>query len=69
MFAKKKNETNCLVSTVQVTSQDIGMKFRVKKYGVTCMKRGNLVKSEDARLTNGESIKEVGDEGYKYLGF
>ena len=32
------------------------------------MKRGELVKNEDVRLTNGESIKEVGDKGYKYLG-
>ena len=56
MFAKNKNEIGSLVSTVQVISQDIGMQF-------TIMKRGKLVKSEDVRLTNGESIKEVGDEG------
>ena len=66
MFAK--NEIGSLVSTVQVISQDIGMQFGIKKCGVTIMKRGTLVKSEDVRLTNGESIKEVGDEGYKYLG-
>ena len=44
------------------------MQFGIKKCGVTIIKRGKLVKSEDLRLTNGESIKEVDDEGYKYLG-
>ena len=68
MFAKNKNEIERLVSTVQVISQDIGMQFGVKKCGVTIMKRGKLVECEDIELTNGESIKEVGDEGYKYLG-
>ena len=68
MFAKNKNEIDSLVSTVQMISQDIGMQFGVKKCGVTIMKRGKLVESEDIELTNGESIKEVGVEGYKYLG-
>ena len=68
MFAKNKNEIDSLVSTVQMISQDIGMQFGVKKCGVTVMKRGKLVESEDIELTNGESIKEVGVEGYKYLG-
>ena len=44
------------------------MQFGIKKCGVTIMKRGKLVKTEDIRLTNGESIKEVDDKGYKYLG-
>ena len=60
MFAKNKNEIDSLVSTVQMISQDIGMQFGVKKCGVTIMKRGKLVESEDIELTNGESIKEVG---------
>ena len=68
MFAKNKNEIDSLVSTVQVISLDIGMQFGVKKCGITIMKRGKLIKSEDIRLTNGDSIKEVRDEGYKYLG-
>ena len=68
MFAKSKNEIDSLVSTVQVISQDIGMQFGINKCGVIIMKRGKLVKSEDIRLTNGESIKEVSDQGYKYLG-
>ena len=68
MFAKSKNEIDSLVSTVQVISQDIGMQFGINKCGAIIMKRGKLVKSEDIRLTNGESIKEVSDQGYKYLG-
>ena len=68
IFAKNKNEIDSLVSTVQVISQDIGMQFGIKKCCVTIMKQGKLLNSEDVRLTNGESIKEVGEEGNKYLG-
>ena len=60
MFATNKNKIDILVSTVQVISQDIRMQFGVEKRGATIMKRGKLVKIEDGRLINGESIKEVG---------
>ena len=32
------------------------------------LKRGKLCKSEGIKLINGEMIKEVDDEGCKYLG-
>ena len=31
-------------------------------------KAGKLFKSEGIKLINGQTIKEVDDEGYKYLG-
>ena len=68
MFAKNKKEIDSLVSTVQLVSQDIGMQFGVQKCGVTVMKRGKLVTSEGIVLANGENIKAVNSEGYKYLG-
>ena len=51
-----------------VFSEDIGMMFGVQKCGVVVMKRGKVVKSDGIQLPNGESIKSVGEEGYKYLG-
>ena len=32
------------------------------------LKGGKLCKSESIKLINGQTIKEVDDEGYKYLG-
>ena len=68
MFAKNKKEIDSLVSTVQLVSQDIGMQFGGQKCGVTVMKRGNIVASEVIVLANGESIKAVDAEGYRYVG-
>ena len=51
-----------------VIAHDIGMEFGVKKCGVAIMKRGKLVESEDINLGNGESIKAIDLEVYKYLG-
>ena len=57
MFAKNKNEIDSLATTVQVICQDIGMQFGAKKCGVTIMKRGKLVNSEDVRLLNGKKYQ------------
>ena len=59
MFAKNKNQIDSLVSTVQMISQDIGMRFGVKKCGVSVMKRGKLVESEDIELTNGKVLRRL----------
>ena len=68
LFSKKKNEIDSLMSTLQVISQDTGMQFGVEKCGIIVMNRGKMVTSEVIRLANNESVKEVDDEGYKYLG-
>ena len=65
---KNKAEIESLVSTVWLISQDIGMEFGIKKCGVVVLKGGNLSKSEDIKSINGQTINEVDDEGYKYLG-
>ena len=68
LFAKDENEIDSLVTTVNVFSEDIGMMFGVQKCGVVVMKRGKVVSSDGIQLPNGETIKSVGEEGYKYLG-
>eukprot|EP00795_Rhopilema_esculentum_P009699 gene9699-biopygen2667 len=68
LFAKNENEIDSLTSTVNLISQDIGMEFGIKKCGVVTLRRGKLTGSEEIELVNGEKIKEVGEEGYKYLG-
>ena len=68
VYGKDKPQIESLLSTVQLISQDIGMEFRIKKCGVVVLKRGKLCESEGIKLINGQTIKEVDDEGFKYLG-
>ena len=68
LFAKNENEIDSLTSTVNLISQDIGVEFGIKKCGVVTLRRGKLTGSAGIELVNGEKIKEVGEEGYKYLG-
>ena len=69
VYGKDKAEIESLVSTVQLISQDIGMEFGINKCGVVVLKRRKLCKSEGIKLINGQTIKEVDDEGYKYAAF
>ena len=57
-----------LVRTVYVFSTNISMEFGIKKCGILTMKRGKIVKSEGIKLPDGEVMKQVGQEGYTYLG-
>ena len=68
LFAKDKNEINSLIRIVNGFSEDIGMIFGVQKCGVVVMKREKVVNSDGIQLPNGEAIKSVDEEGYKYLG-
>ena len=44
------------------------MEFGIKKCGILTMKRGKIIKSEGIKLPRGEVMKQVGQEGYTYLG-
>ena len=44
------------------------MVFGIDKCGVVIMKRGKLVECDGVELPNGEVIKQVEKDGYKYLG-
>ena len=68
LYAKSEEQANRLVRTVYVFSTDIGMEFAIKKCGIFTMKRGKIVKSEGIKLRDGEVMKQVGQEGYTYLG-
>ena len=68
LYAKSEEQTNTLVRTVYVFSNDIGMEFGIKKCGILTLKRGKIIKSEGIKLPDGEVMKQVGQEGYTYLG-
>ena len=68
LYAKSEEETNTLVRTVYLFSTDISMEFGINKCGILTIKTGKIVKSEEIKLPDGEVMKQVGQEGYAYLG-
>ena len=68
LYAKSEEQTNAFLRIVCVFSTDIGMEFGIKKCGILTMKRGKIVKTEWIKLPDGEVVKQVGQEGYTYLG-
>ena len=64
---KSEVQIDSLVKTIQLVSTDIGMEFGIKKCGVLILKGGKVVECEGIVLPNGETIKIIEDEGYKYL--
>ena len=55
-----------MVSTVQILSNDTGMGFEIKKCGVLVLKRGKVMSSEGVEMSDGERMKKVEKNGYKY---
>ena len=57
LFAKNQDQIDSLVQTVHLFSEDIGMQFGLNKCGVLVF-----------ALPNGQTMKEIDESGYKYLG-
>ena len=68
LYARSKEQTNMLVRIVYVFSTNISMKFGIKKCGILTMNRIKIVKTEGIKLPEEEVMKQVGQEGYIYLG-
>ena len=68
LFGKSEKEVDGLVSTVQLTNKNIGMECGIKKWGMVVMKRGQLRSAKKIVLPDGEMIRKVNKNGYKYLG-
>ena len=50
------NEIDSLVRTVEIVTEDIGMKFGINKCGILAMKRGQEVECDEIESENGEKI-------------
>ena len=68
LYGKGENEMKGLVSTVEVFSQDIGMEFDIKKCEVIIINKGRVKSADGIELPSGEKMKEIEEDGYKYLG-
>ena len=51
--------SNCIPGT---ETRQIGMEFGTKTCGILIMNRGEMVKSEGIRLSDGDVMREVGQE-------
>ena len=70
LFAKNKVQLERLVSIVHGFSRDIGMEFGLDKCAMLVIERGVKVSDdcEGIGLPDGQMIKTVDEDGYKYLG-
>ena len=68
LYASSQRELDSLVRTVESYSRDIGMEFGMDKCAVLVVKDGKQVRSEGVELPSGEVMKDVDENGYKYLG-
>jgi hypothetical protein len=68
LYGKNKKELESLVQTVRIFTQDIRMKFGIQKCATVVMKRGKREQDEGILLPDGELMKDLGEQDYKYLG-
>ena len=68
LFAKGKNQIDSLVQTVHIFSEEIGMQFGIKKFGVLIMERGKVIRADGIRLPDGQHMKDIDETAYTYLG-
>ena len=68
LYGKSEEQIDSLVRTVHILSTDIGMEFGIRNCGIILLKRGKIVRSQGIQLPNGETMKEVEQEGCTYLG-
>jgi hypothetical protein len=67
LYGKSKSELEALVNTVRIFTNDIQMKFGLQKCATLVMKRGKKIEDEGIRMPDGQLIKDLGEEPYKYL--
>lgn len=68
LFGKTENQIDSLINTVYIFSKDIGMEFGLTKCGILVLKRGKVVKTDGVVMPDGDVMRQIEDDGYKYLG-
>ena len=68
LYGKSEKELEALVELVRVFSRDIGMEFGLDKCAVLSIRKGVKVHCDGIVLPSGEAMKELDENGYKYLG-
>ena len=68
LYGKSKDELESLVHTVRIFTNDIQMRFGIEKCATLLMKRGRKISGEGIELPDGQVMRDLGEQGYKYLG-
>ena len=68
LYGKSEKELEALVELVSAFSRDVGMEFGLDKCAVLSIRKGVKVHCEGIGLPSGEAMKELDENGYKYLG-
>lgn len=68
LYGKSRNQIDLLVRTVHIFSTDIGMEFGIKKFAMLMFKRGEIFECDGIILPDGQVMKQLDEDGYKYLG-
>ena len=68
LFGKSNDQIDSLIQTVHLFSKDINMEFGLKKCGILVLKRGKIDKCDGVTLPDGQIMKEIEKNGYRYLG-
>ena len=67
LYEKSREQIDSLVRTVHFFSTDIRMEFGIKKCTVLILKRGNAVECYGIILPDGQVMKQMDEDVYKYL--
>ena len=68
LYGKNEKQVMELVRTVESFSKDIRMEFGMSKCAVLHVVKGKRHRVDGLELPSGEVMKDVDQEGYKYLG-
>ena len=68
LYSKSERALDCLIQTVQIFSEDIGMQFGIDKCATLVMKKEKIVKSDCIQLPKDKVIKSLEEESYNYIG-
>lgn len=68
LFGSSEEEIRALLQTTYQITQDIGMEFGLDKCGILSMAGGRVIHSEGLEMDDGSWIREIEEQGYKYLG-
>lgn len=68
LYGKNEVQIDSQGETINLFSKDIGIEFCIKKCGVLILKREKTAEYNEVVLPNGEVMKVIEHDGYKYLG-
>ena len=68
LYGRNIKDVDTLIQTVRIVSGDIKMEFGIEKCALINMVKGKVTRTEGIQLPDGNTIKDIDEAGYKYLG-